>query len=98
MAQKNFWAWLNMGKDGQPIEGESGSGQQYFASEAPITRPATAESIVDDRPSKLWNLAYWAFYLTISVVFFFPMIFALIVIEIGEWIHSVLDWLDEQRG
>jgi hypothetical protein len=85
MAQKNFWAWLNMGRDGQPIDGESGSGQQYFASE-------------DRKPSKLWGVAYWAFYLAISVVFFLPMIFALIVIEIGEWIDSVLDWLDEKRG
>lgn len=31
MAQKNFWAWLNMGRDGQPIDGESGSGQRYAA-------------------------------------------------------------------
>jgi hypothetical protein len=85
MAQKNFWAWLNMGRDGQPIDGESGSGQQYFASE-------------ERKPSKLWNVVYWAFYLAISVVFFLPMVFALIVIEIGEWIDSVLDWLDERRG
>jgi hypothetical protein len=85
MAQKNFWAWLNLGRDGQPIEGESGSGQQYFASE-------------DRKPSRLWNVAYWAFCLTVSVVFFLPMIFALVVIEIGEWIDSVLDWLDERRG
>ena len=29
MAQKNFWGWLNIGRDGQPIEGESGGGQRY---------------------------------------------------------------------
>jgi|GEM_PF-3593786 len=85
MAQKNFWAWLNMGRDGQPIDGESGSGQQYFAAE-------------DRKPSKLWNVAYWAFYLTVSVVFFLPVVFALIAFHIGEWIDSVLDWLDEKRG
>jgi hypothetical protein len=85
MAQKNFWGWLNIGRDGQPIEGESGGGQQYFAAE-------------ERKPSKLWNVAYWTFYLTVSVLFFLPMIFALIVIEIGERIDSVLDWLDEKRG
>ena len=85
MAQKNFWAWLNMGKDGQPIDGESGSGQQYFAAE-------------DRKPSKLWNVAYWAFYGTISVVFFFPIVFALIFIELADRIDSVLEWLDEKRG
>lgn len=31
MAQKNFWGWLNIGRDGQPIEGESGGGQRYAA-------------------------------------------------------------------
>ena len=85
MAQKNFWAWLNMGRDGQPIDGESGGGQQYFATE-------------ERKPSKLWNMAYWAFYWVASVVFMVPMIFALVIIEIGEWIDSVLDWLDEKRG
>lgn len=44
MAQKNFWGWLNLGRDGQPIEGESGSGQQYFAVKE--RKPKWASSLI----------------------------------------------------
>ena len=28
MSEKFFWNWLNIGRDGQPIDGESGGGQR----------------------------------------------------------------------
>ena len=31
MAEKKFWSWLNLGRDGQPLDGESGTGQRYAA-------------------------------------------------------------------
>ena len=85
MAQKNFWAWMNIGRDGQPIDGESGEGQRYFAAK-------------ERKPSKLWDLAYWAVFYVASVVMFVPFIALHAIVTVGEWIDSVLDWHDEQRS
>ena len=35
MADKFFWNWLNIGRDGQPIDGESGGGQRPLRSSLP---------------------------------------------------------------
>jgi len=35
MAEKFFWNWLNIGRDGQPIDGESGGGQRTLRSSLP---------------------------------------------------------------
>ena len=35
MADKFFWNWLNIGRDGQPIDGESGGGQRALRSSLP---------------------------------------------------------------
>lgn len=85
MAQKNFWGWLNIGRDGQPIEGESGTGQRYAAEE-------------HGKPSLLWDVAYWAFLWASITVLLVPFVFATAVFSIGDWCESVLDYLDEKRG
>ncbi len=35
MSEKFFWNWLNIGRDGQPIDGESGGGQRPVRSSLP---------------------------------------------------------------
>jgi hypothetical protein len=35
MSEKFFWNWLNIGRDGQPIDGESGGGQRPLRSSLP---------------------------------------------------------------
>ena len=85
MAQKNFWGWLNIGRDGQPIEGESGGGQRYAAAE-------------HSNPSLFWGVIYWAFLSLSLAVLFVPFILATAVLSVGDWCESVLDYLDELRG
>jgi len=85
MAEKNFWGWLNIGRDGQPIEGESGGGQRYAAVE-------------HSKPSLFWGVVYWAFLSVSIAVLFVPFILATAVLSIGDWCDSVLDYLDEKRG
>ena len=85
MAQKNFWSWLNLGRDGQPIEGESGGGQRYAAVER-------------GKPSLFWGVVYWAFLSVSLAVLFVPFILATVIFSVGDWCESVLDYLDELRG
>ena len=35
MSEKFFWNWLNIGRDGQPIDGESGGGQRPLRASVP---------------------------------------------------------------
>ena len=35
MAERFFWSWLNIGRDGQPIDGESGGGQRPLRASVP---------------------------------------------------------------
>ncbi len=85
MAEKKFWSWLNLGRDGQPLDGESGTGQRYAAAE-------------HSKPSLLWDAAYWAFLWSSITVLLVPFVFATAVLSIGDWCESVLDYLDEKRG
>lgn len=101
MAQKIFWAWLNMQPDGGEIPGESGSGQQYFAAKekAPITRPATAESIVaEPRRSRFWSACYFAVDLSVCVVMLPLLIVRAAIEEIDWYACRLLRWLDRKRG
>lgn len=101
MAEKNFWGWLNIGRDGQPIEGESGGGQQYFAAKekAPITRPATAESIVaEPSKSRFWSACYWAVDLSVCVVMIPLLIVRAAIEELDRSACRLLHWLDRKAG
>jgi len=85
MAQKNFWGWLNIGRDGQPIEGESGSGQQYFAAK-------------ERKRSFFWAFAYRVSDLSVCVVMLPLLIVRAAIEEIDRYACRLLRWLDRKRG
>ena len=53
MADKFFWNWLNIGRDGQPIDGESGGGQRTNRSSLPSNTSRPLE-ILRTLASVLW--------------------------------------------
>jgi hypothetical protein len=53
MSEKFFWNWLNIGRDGQPIDGEFGGGQRTVRSSS-STRPNQPLGIVRSLASVLW--------------------------------------------
>lgn len=85
MAEKNFWGWLNLGRDGQPIEGESGSGQQYFAAKEPSK-------------SRFWSACYWAVDLSVCVLMLPLLIIRAVIEELDRSACRLLHWLDQKRG
>ena len=102
MAEKSFWAWLNMSPGGGEIPGESGSGQQYFATKekAPVTRPATAESIFGEerKRSLFWSVVYRSADIAVCVVMF-PLLVAVGAIEaLDRNACRLLDWLQRKAS
>ena len=53
MADKFFWNWLNIGRDGQPIDGESGGGQRALRLSLPSNTSRTFE-MARSLASVLW--------------------------------------------
>lgn len=53
MSEKFFWNWLNIGRDGQPIDGESGGGQRYIRSSLPARNSKPLE-IIRSLAAVLW--------------------------------------------
>lgn len=53
MSEKFFWNWLNIGRDGQPIDGESGGGQRPVRSSLPSTSSQPLE-ILRTLAAVLW--------------------------------------------
>ena len=53
MADKFFWNWLNIGRDGQPIDGEAGGGQRPLRSSLPSNTSQSLE-MARSLASVLW--------------------------------------------
>lgn len=85
MAQKNFWGRLNIDRDGQPIDGESGSGQQYFA-------------VKERKRSFFWAFAYRVSDLSVCVVMLPLLIVLAIIQQIDMFACRFLDWLERKAG
>lgn len=85
MAEKGFWSWLSIGRDGQPIEGESGGGQQYFATN-------------EHRKSFFWAFAYRFSDLAVCVIMLPLLIVRAAIEEIDRYACRFLDWLQRKAG
>lgn len=85
MAQKNFWSWLNVGRNGQPIEGEYGGGQQYFA-------------VKERRKSFFWAFAYRVSDLAVCVLMLPLLIVQAAIDELDRYACRFLDWLQRKAG
>lgn len=85
MAQKNFWSWMNIGRDGQPIDGESGGGQQYFAAK-------------ERRKSFFWAFAYRVSDLAVCVLMLPLLVVREAIEELDRYACRFLDWLEQKAG
>lgn len=71
MAEKFFWNWLNIGRDGQPIEGESGGGQQVARSSLP-NNSAVSFELSRTIAATLWLVLMFAI---------FPLVLARVLLD-----------------